>query len=96
MSTLPRVEVGPVVLVNAGDQFVDNCRISALVWSGTTTSGDTVVLRHRGGNELLWDPITNTTKTYLGLTLPKGEHCPNGFYLAQISSGTVKVYLQQA
>lgn len=94
--SIPRSTIGPAILVNAGDQFTDACRIAAIVWTGTTTSGDTVVLRHRGGNELLWEGITNTTKTYLGINLgPNGEHCPNGFYLAQISAGTLKVYIQQ-
>ena len=97
MSNMPRSAIGPAVLVNAGDSFTDGCRIAAIVWTGTTTSGDTVVLRHRGGNELLWEGMTNTTKTYLGINLgPNGEHAPNGFYLAQISAGSVKVYIAQA
>ena len=97
MPTLPRSAIGPVVLVNPGDQFTDACRIIAIVWTGTTTSGDTVVLRHRVGNEMLWEGITNTTKTYLGINLgPNGEHCPNGFYLASIAAGTLKVYINQA
>ncbi len=91
------LRVGPAILVNAGDQFVDSCRIAAVVWEGTTVSGDTTVLRHRISNEVLWKGRTNSTQTYQGLNLgPHGEHCPNGFYLAQISAGTVMVYLEQA
>ena len=96
MPTLPRSAIGPAVLVNPGDQFTDACRIIAIVWTGTTVSGDTVVLRHRVTNELLWEGMTNTTKTYLGINLgPNGEHCPNGFYLASIAAGTLKVYINQ-
>ena len=91
------LQVGPVVLVNAGDQFISSCRIAAIVWEGATTSGDTVVLRHRTTNEVLWKGRTNTTQTYQGINLgPHGEHTPNGFYLSSISAGTVLVYIQQA
>ena len=97
MSNLPRSSVGPAILSNVGDQFMDGCRIAAIVWEGGTTSGDTVELRHRITNELLWSGRTNTTQTYQGINLgPYGEHSPNGFYLAQISAGRVLVYIQQA
>ena len=96
MSNLPRSAIGPVVLTNVADQFTDGCRIAAIVWEGATASGDAVVLRHRGTNELLWKGRTNTTQTYQGINLgPHGEHCPNGFYLAQISAGNVLVYISQ-
>jgi hypothetical protein len=91
------LQVGPVILINVGDQFVNGCRIAAIVWEGATASGDTVVLRHRVSNEVLWKGRTNTTQTYQGINLgPNGEHIPNGFYLAQISAGTIMVYIQQA
>lgn len=93
---LPRSDIGPVVLTAVGDQFTDGCRIAAIVWEGATTSGDTVTLRHRGNNALLWKGRTNTTQTYLGINLgPNGEHSPNGFYVAQISSGSLMVFIQQ-
>ena len=91
------LQVGPVILINVGDQFVSGCRISAIVWEGATASGDTVIVRHRVSNEVLWKGRTNTTQTYQGINLgPKGEHTPNGFYLAQISAGNVLVYINQA
>lgn len=91
------MRVGPAVLTNVGDSFTDGCRISAIVWEGATASGDTITLRHRFTDELLWFGRTNTTQTYQGINLgPNGEHCPNGFYLAQISAGRVLVYIQQA
>lgn len=97
MATLPRTAIGPTILVNVGDQFVDGCRIAAIIWEGATASGDTVELRHRKSNELLWAGRTNTTQTYQGVNLgPHGEHTPNGFYLAQISAGRVLVYIAQA
>jgi len=95
VSTLPKVNLGPVVLAAAGDQFTDACRVSAIVWEGATASGDTVVVRHRTG-ELLWKGRTNTTQTYQGINLgPNGEHCPNGFFLSSISAGAVMVYINQ-
>jgi len=94
--SLPRTDIGPAILDSVGDQFTDGCRIAAIVWEGASTSGDTVELRHRGTNALLWKGRTNTTQTYQGINLgPNGEHCPNGFFMAQISSGTLYVYIQQ-
>ena len=97
MPPLPRSDLGPVVLKSIGDQFVDSCRVAAIVWEGATSSGDTVEVRFRGGNAaILWKGRTNTTQTYQGINLgPSGEHCPNGFVLAQISAGTVYVYSSQ-
>lgn len=93
---LPRPAIGPAILVNVGDSFTDGCRIAAVVWEGATTSGDTVVLRHRLSNEVLWSGRTDSTQTYLGINLgPTGEHAPNGFYVSQISSGRLLVYIAQ-
>jgi hypothetical protein len=93
---LPRTSIGPAILTNVGDSFVDACRISAIVWEGATSSGDTVTLRHRITNEVLWSGRTNTTQTYQGINLgPHGEHAPNGFFLSQISAGRVLVYISQ-
>ena len=93
---LPRTDIGPVIMDGVGDQFVDGCRVAAIVWEGATTSGDTVELRNRTSNTTLWSGRTNTSQTYQGINLgPHGEHCPNGFYLAQISAGRVLVYLDQ-
>lgn len=93
----PRSDIGPIILSNAADSFIDPCRIIAIVWEGVTASGDTVILRARSNDAILWKGRTNTTQTYQGINLgPHGEHCPNGFYLSQISSGTLLVYLNQA
>jgi ribosomal protein L19 len=89
--------LGPVILASIADSFTDGCRISAIVWEGSTTSGDTVVLRHRITNDVLWRGRTDSTQTYQGVNLgPHGEHCPNGFYVSQISAGSVLVYIAQA
>ena len=89
-------QVGPVILVNAGDSFIDGCVIEAILWTGKTTAGDTCVLRQRSTNVLLWEGITNVASTYAGLAFPTGTHCPFGFYLSQISAGTLKIYIKQA
>lgn len=85
----------PVVLQTVGDVFSPPCRIMAIVWTGTTTSGDTVQLRDKLTGELLWEAFTDTTKTYLGINLSDLNVHTNGFRAAAISAGKVIVYLAQ-
>lgn len=81
----------------AGDAFVEPARIASVLWEGVTTSGDTVTLRARGSNALLWVCRTGDTQTYLGKTFTeKGLPAPTGFILSQISAGRVLVYLREA
>lgn len=81
----------------AGDQFIESARILAVIWEGSTTSGDTVKLTARGTGSIIWPGRTDTTQTYEGANFgPEGIHCPNGFRLSQISAGTVYVYLREA
>lgn len=89
-------QIGPVVMSVAGDEFVDPARIAAIIWEGQTTSGDTVEVRSRVTNELIWPGRTDSTQTYLGATIPiEGVHAPHGFKLTQISAGRVLVYLRE-
>jgi len=86
----------PVVLAVAGDQFLDACRITAIIWEGATTAGDTVSLVDRLTGDLLWPGRTNDTQTYLGANIgPSGIDAPRGFLLQQISAGRVCVYLRE-
>jgi hypothetical protein len=86
--------LGPVVLDTIGQSYTLPCRIASILWVGTTTAGDIALLRHRTSNEELWKGQTDATNTYLGMNFsPKGHHCPNGFTVAQLSSGKVYVYL---
>lgn len=89
-------QAGPAILSQAGDSFVDTCRIIAVVWEGTTVSGNTAILRLRGTDELCWSGRTDTTETYQGINFgPYGIPATDGFYLSQISAGRVLVYIAE-
>lgn len=91
---MPASRIGPVVLQAANDAFIQAAQISAIIWTGSTTAGDRVVLKHREDHQLLWEAVTDTTNTYMGATLPPaGMSAPKGFYLEQISAGKVLVSL---
>ena len=81
----------------AGDTFADSARITAVIWTGSTTAGDTVELRDARTNTLLWAGQTPDTNTYLGINLgPKGLGAPNGFRVTKITTGTrLLVYLME-
>jgi len=90
------VNVGPIVLEVQGDAFIEGCRIHSIVWEGSTSAGDTIELRHRDVNTLLWRGRATDTNTYLGITFGSpGHHCPFGFYLNVVDNGTVSVYLTE-
>lgn len=90
------MSLGPVVLTTTGDTFTDPARIASILWEGATSSGDTVEVRERASNALLWRCRTDSTQTYLGKTFSeKGLHAPSGFKLSQISAGQVLVYLRE-
>jgi hypothetical protein len=85
----------PVVLQVQGDRYAQGAHIQAVVWDGATTSGDRVILRHIGTNELLWQGRTATTQTYLGINWSNGLSAPNGFYADILMSGLVMIYLME-
>jgi hypothetical protein len=85
-----------VVFTVSGDTFLPAAQIAALLWMGTTTAGDRVILKHRMGHELLWEAITDTTSTYLGAALPQaGMSAPSGFYVERLDSGKLLIYLAE-
>ena len=88
---------GPVVLQSMGDTYAPAARLTAIVWEGTTTAGDTCEVRDPLTNLLLWAGRTPDTQTYLGITLgPHGMGAPHGFRLTKTISGTrVLVYLME-
>ena len=88
---------GPIVLQVVGDTFTDSARITAVIWTGATTAGDTIELRDAKTNALLWTARTPDTNTYLGVNLgPKGLGASNGFRLAMAPVGTkLLVYLME-
>jgi hypothetical protein len=87
----------PIVMSVAGDNFAFNCRISTIIWEGTTTAGDVCEILAFDNNRRVWKGKTNDTCTYLGVGFDEhGVACPAGFKLAQITAGTtVSVYLKE-
>ena len=89
--------LGPVIMSVAGDAFIQPAQIASVIWVGSTTAGDTVELRERDTNGVLWKCRTDGTNTYLGKTFgPNGQPAPGGFKLSQISAGEVLIYLKEA
>ncbi len=90
------MSIGPVVLSVAGDTYAGNARILAVVWTGGTTAGNTVVLSSGNSADILWKARADGSNTYLGINLgPHGLHAPDGFRLSQISAGELLVYLRE-
>ena len=90
-------DLGPVSMSVAGDKYTHSARILAVIWSGATTAGDTVVLSDPYGGGVLWRGRANDTQTYLGGNFGgEGIPAPNGFTLTQISAGIVDVYIREA
>jgi hypothetical protein len=87
--------VNPIELTD-GQSFTSNCRVMALVWTGSTTAGDTCLVQKLGGSTpTVWRARTDSTNTYLGLAPTHyGIHCPDGFSVT-VSAGTVLVYLRE-
>ena len=86
---------GPVILQVQGDRYAQGAHIQAIVWDGATTSGDRVVLRHIGTNDVLWQGRANDTQTYLGINWSNGLSAPHGFYADILMSGNLLVYLME-
>ena len=88
------LDVNPIEKTNGGAHPY-NCRIMSIVWTGTTTAGDTCVVARIGSGATIWKGQTDTTNTYQGISLPRaGLHCPDGFSVT-CSAGTVLVYLRE-
>ena len=88
--------VNPIEFTAAGQSYQSSCRILAVVWEGSTTAGDTAELRLRNPSRRFWRGRANDINTYLGINWgPYGIHARYGFTLAQLSAGTVYVYLSE-
>lgn len=86
--------VNPIELTN-GQSHTAGCRIISLVWTGSTTVGDTCLVQKRVTNDTAWRAQTDSENTYLGLAPTHyGIHCPNGITVT-CSAGTVLVYLRE-
>ena len=91
---LSMIPASPLTLSIVGDRYAFPCRIIAIVWEGSSTSGDTCLISQINDNSKIWRGRTDVTQTYLGVSFAApGVHSPSGFILSQISSGIVSVYI---
>lgn len=92
----------PILLQNVGDAYPFPCRVHSIIWDSASASGDRVQMDKLGINYApflgrLWSARTSDTNTYLGASwAPYGVHCPAGFVLSAIGSGTILVYLMES
>lgn len=89
---------GAIELTATGDAYVQACRIIGIIWVGSTTSGDVVLIKSRGATQqrVFWRGQTDVSNTYLGgIWGMPGLHAPDGFRADRIDSGTVYVYLAE-
>lgn len=89
---------GAIELKATGDAYTGACRIIGILWVGSTTSGDLVLIKGRGTNlnRVFWHGQTDVSNTYLGgIWGMPGLHAPDGFRADRIDSGTVYVYLAE-
>ena len=88
--------IGPVIFAVEGDSYLDGASINAIVWVGSTTAGDEVILTDRLTLDVLWRGRASGTHTYLGANLGNtGIHAPNGFVASRLDSGELLVYLRE-
>ncbi len=87
----------PIELQQVGDIYTDNGRIGLIIWEGSTTIGDACELRNPKTGRLLWPGRTDTTNTYLGVSMmPFGLDIPNGFRVTKLDAGRLLVYILRA
>jgi hypothetical protein len=89
------LDENPVELQN-GESYAHNCRVSAIVWTGTTTAGDTCTVSKIGGGGTVWRAQTEVENTYLGLA-PTGYAipCPTGLSVVCPDNNYVLIYLRE-
>jgi hypothetical protein len=90
--------IGPVVVRVRGDSYTPSCRISSIVWEGSTTAADRVEFEDPVTGALLHAMRTPDTDTYLGVAFAgKGLGCPNGFRVrtCPATAQTIQVYLTE-
>ena len=85
----------PFALEAVNDAFAEECRIMGVIWTGTTTSGDSAQLKDNATGDVLWQATTTSTKTYKGVMFPEPFVPCFGFVASSLSSGTLFVYISQ-
>lgn len=65
--------------------------INKIIWDGSTTAGDDLVITDKNDKEL-W--VVNNKETNAQACLSLGGHYVNGLKIATLDAGTVYVYTQ--
>ena len=88
--------VGPIVMTQVGDEYIDPARIVAVIWEGATSAGDLAYLYCRETGCRLFPGRASGTQTFIGISwgLP-GVAAPHGFRLGVLDSGALHVYLAE-
>lgn len=84
----------PVIKTAMGQSHTRGCCVSAVIWEGATTSGDTAELSKNDTGEVIWAGRTASQQTYIGANLSPGVLCPAGFNVSKLSSGRLLIYLR--
>ena len=98
MAEKQKAEVGAVVLDAVNDFYAGPCRITGILWVGSTTTADAVSVKGRlaSQNRELWGAQTDTSNTYLGFSWGlNGLHCPHGFRADALPAGRILVYISE-
>ena len=90
------INTGPVRMAIAGDTYTQGARISKILWRGAGTAADTIEIVDPVNGAILYPGMAVVANTLVSENWIKGLSAPNGFKLAQISSGVVYVYLEEA
>lgn len=86
---------GVAVLLQDGQFIAERILLVGIVWSGTTTAGDKVILKERNG-EYFWEGRTDSDNTFLGVEFPDdGILLPKGIEVVTINSGSVYLYIKK-
>lgn len=83
----------PLEFSSVTQTYAPRSHIMEVVWSGSTTAGDEVVLRATNGARI-WRGHATGTDTYQGINFGDGVLAPNGFEFEILDSGFVLVYIR--
>jgi hypothetical protein len=82
-------------LTAAGQSIDRPFNLIAIIWTGATSAGNTVILKEVGG-DYVWEGRASGAHTYIGVTLPEdGVRLRNGLEVESIDAGSVYLYFQE-
>jgi hypothetical protein len=88
------LDVNPIELQN-GEGFFYNCRITAIVWTGPTSAGDTCLVQKAVTAETAWRARAADAHTYVGLAFTYAIPCPHGFFVTCPADTYVLAYIRE-